>query len=161
MNLSEMASIGTILGKVPSGLFILTARQEDLETGMLASWVMQAGFEPPMVTVAVKQGRYVAEWLSAGKPFLLHVLGESHKSLLSHFGRGFEPGEPAFEGLKVTRTASGLPALADSLGYLECQPKGHVDSGDHRIFAAEIIAGTMNLEGEQPYVHIRRNGLKY
>jgi flavin reductase (DIM6/NTAB) family NADH-FMN oxidoreductase RutF len=161
MNQTELEIVGSVLGKVPSGLFILTARHEDQETGMLASWVMQAGFEPPMVTVAVKQGRYVTEWLSAGKPFLLHVLGESHKLLLSHFGRGFEPGEPAFDGLKVTRTASGLPTLADSLGYWECLPKSHVDSGDHRIFAAEIIAGTMYREGDQPYVHIRRNGLKY
>ncbi len=127
---------------------------------MLASWVMQAGFEPPMVSVAVKRGRYVEEWLSGGSPFVLNALGENHKSLLGHFGRGFEPGEEAFQGLNVVRTAGGVPALADTLGYLECRPQGHVDSGDHRVFLAEVTAGTLAQEGS-PYVHLRKNGLKY
>ncbi|MBI3469346.1 MAG: flavin reductase family protein, partial [Planctomycetes bacterium] len=35
--------IGPILGRLPSGVFILTARDGTDETGMLASWVMQAG----------------------------------------------------------------------------------------------------------------------
>src|SRR5689334_19879486 len=104
MSSSDVSAVAAVLGKVPSGLFILTVRHGDQETGMLASWVMQAGFEPPMVSVAVKQGRYVGEWLTAGTPFVLNALGETHKSLLSHFGRGFEPAEAAFSGLKVERT---------------------------------------------------------
>ena len=52
-------SIAPVLGRVASGIYILTIRNQDQETGMLASWVLQAGFEPPMVTVAVKKGRYV------------------------------------------------------------------------------------------------------
>ncbi len=160
MKSSDASAVAAVLGKVPSGLFILTIRREDQETGMLASWVMQAGFEPPMVTVAVKQGRYVGEWLTEGAPFLLNALGENSKALLSHFGRGFEPGEPAFDGLDITRTIDNLPALTDALGYLECKPKGHVDSGDHRIFIAEVIDGQMTKDSS-PYVHIRKNGLRY
>jgi flavin reductase (DIM6/NTAB) family NADH-FMN oxidoreductase RutF len=160
MSSNEVSAVAAVLGKVPSGLFILMVRHGDQETGMLASWVMQAGFEPPMVSVAVKQGRYVGEWLSAGSPFVLNALGESHKSLLSHFGRGFEPCEAAFNGLSVERTADGVPALADTLGYLECRPKGHVDSGDHRVFLAEVTGGKLASD-VPPYVHIRKNGLKY
>jgi flavin reductase (DIM6/NTAB) family NADH-FMN oxidoreductase RutF len=160
MSSNDVSAVAAVLGKVPSGLFILTVRSGELETGMLASWVMQAGFEPPMVSVAVKQGRYVGEWLSAGAPFVLNALGEAHKSLLSHFGRGFEPGEVAFSGLNVERTADGVPALAETLGYLECQPKGHVDSGDHRVFLAEVTGGKLASD-VAPYVHIRKNGLKY
>jgi hypothetical protein len=51
------------LGRIPSGLFILTARFEDQSTGMLASWVQQVSFDPPLVSVAVKKGRFVANWL--------------------------------------------------------------------------------------------------
>lgn len=153
-------TVAGVLGRVPSGLFILTIRHKDQETGMLASWVMQAGFEPPSVTVAVKQGRYVADWLAAGEPFVLNVLSEDAKRMLSHFGRGFEPGEPAFEGLNMTRTASNLPVLAEALGHLECRPSSNLDSGDHKIFLAEVIGGQMAVES-QPYVHIRKNGLRY
>lgn len=155
-----MSSFVPVLGRLPSGLFVLTVRYQGLETGMLSSWVMQAGFEPPMITVAVRQGRYVADWLTAGAPFVLNVLSEHQKSMLSHFGRGFEPGENAFDGVEILRSAAGDPVLADALGHLECQPKGHLDSGDHRIFLAEVTAGHLRTDAG-PIVHIRKSGMHY
>ena len=154
------SSLSDALGRIPSGLFILTARHDGHETGMLASWVMQAGFAPPMVTVAVKQGRYVASWLEAGAPFVLNLVPQGDKALLKHFGRGFEPGEPAFEGLELVRSSDDVPILAAALGHLACRPKGYIDSGDHRVFMAEITSGSLASEAE-PYVHVRENGLKY
>ncbi len=148
------------MGRVTSGIYILTIGQGDRATGMLASWVMQAGFEPPMVTVAVRKGRYVAEWLAAGEPFVLNVVGEAQKHLLRHFGKGFEPGEPAFEGVETRIADNGVPALADSLGYLQCEPVSHVDSGDHHIFLAKVTAGAM-LSDASPMVHIRKTGAHY
>lgn len=148
------------LGRVPSGLFILTAKHHDQETGMLASWVVQAGFEPPAVTVAVRRDRYVAEWLGAGCPFTLNIVPEDSKAFLKHFGRGFEPGESAFEGLNTSRCERGVVILNDSLGHLECETKGHLDSGEHRIFLAHVIGGRMNGTAN-PAVHIRKNGQRY
>lgn len=148
------------LGRVPSGVFILTVRHEEQETGMLASWVQQAAFQPPAVTVAVRQGRYVTDWLSAGAPLVLNLVAEGGHALLKHFGRGFEPGAEAFEGLSVSRTQRGVPFLADAAGYLECRPTSHIDSGDHRIFLAEVIDGRME-EDRSPMVHIRKSGAHY
>ncbi len=74
--MSNEQNLDPVLGRLPSGIFILTIGSGDRATGMLASWVMQAGFEPPMVTVAIKQGRYVGEWLAEGQPFVLNLVGE-------------------------------------------------------------------------------------
>ena len=149
-----------ILGRVPSGIFILTIGTGDAATGMLASWVMQAGFEPPMVSVAVRLDRYVADWLTRGEPFVLNLVGEGQKHILKHFGKGFEPGEPAFEGLDLGPTVAGVPALVDALGCLECEPVKHVDSGDHRIFLARVSRGSASRDGA-PMVHIRKSGAHY
>ncbi len=149
-----------VLGRVPSGIFILTVGSDDLATGMLASWVMQAGFEPPMVTVAVRRDRYVAEWLTNGELFVLNLVAEGQKHLLKHFGRGFEPGEPAFTGLDIRPTDSGPPALVDAIGILECVPEKHVDAADHRIFLARVATGFL-ANDERPMVHIRSNGAHY
>lgn len=128
---------------------------------MLASWVMQAAFEPPMVSVAVKQGRYVCDWLTAGEPFVLNLVGESQKQFLKHFGKGFQPGEPAFEGLEISHCARGVPILKEAIGHLECEPTSHFDSGDHRIFIAKVVRGKM-VDGEgKPMVHIRNSGARY
>ncbi len=150
----------TALGNVPSGIFILTARHNEQETGMLASWVMQAGFEPPAITVAVKKGRYIADWLSSMCPFVVNVLTDEQKNLLGHFGRGFEPDEEAFTGLTIHRTSNQVPVLAETIGYLECEVIGQIDSEDHHIFLAKVTGGGSN-EPAAPMVHIRKSGLHY
>lgn len=149
-----------VLGRIPSGLFVLAVRQESEETGILASWVMQAGFEPPMVSLALRKDRYVTEWLSAGLPFVLNVLAREQKSLIGHFGRGFARGEPAFEGLPLERTEQNLAILVGTLGHLECVPRNHLDSGDHRLFLAEVTGGRLQIE-EHPAVHVRKSGAHY
>ena len=156
-----------VLGRVPSGIYILTLREPSSadgpprETGMLSSWVMQAGFEPPMITVAVKRGRYVGDWLAAGAPFALNVVAEKQKSLLAHFARGFEPGQPAFDGLRIERDPRGVPLLVENtVGYLLGEPRQHVDTPDHRIFTAELIGGRL-LSHEAPMIHHRKSGAQY
>jgi flavin reductase (DIM6/NTAB) family NADH-FMN oxidoreductase RutF len=150
-----------VLGRVPSGIFVLTVGTGERSTGMLASWVMQAGFDPPMVSVAVKQGRYVGDWITAGQPFVLNLLGENSSNLMKHFSAGFEPGTPAFDGLAITHCARGVPIIKDALGHLECEPAGHVDSGDHRVFLAKIARGKLNDATVRPMVHVRKSGANY
>jgi flavin reductase (DIM6/NTAB) family NADH-FMN oxidoreductase RutF len=152
--------LAAALGRIPSGIFILTIGAGERATGMLASWVMQAGFAPPMVSVAVRRDRYIAEWLVAGEPFVLNLVGDGQKHLLKHFGSGFEPGEPAFDGLEVLPAENGAPALGDVVGRLECVPAGHIDSGDHRIFLARVTAGALGNDAP-PMVHIRKSGAHY
>ena len=139
----------------------MTIGRDERATGMLASWVMQAGFEPPCVTVAVKRGRYVAEWMAAGEPFVLNLVGEKQHQFLKHFGKGFEPGEAAFEGLDVEVAANGVPSLVGVVGRLECLPASHVESGDHVIFLATVTGGSLQSTDLPPMVHIRKSGGNY
>jgi len=157
--MNDEAEFQATLGRIPSGIFILTATHNGHRTGMLASWVMQAGFEPPAITVAVKHGRYVCDWLAAGRPFALNLVPESDKQLLKHFAKGFEPGQEAFDGLE-TQSLADIPVLAAAAGHLHCRPVGHVDSGDHRIFLAEVVGGRQTSD-EKPMVHIRKSGAHY
>jgi flavin reductase (DIM6/NTAB) family NADH-FMN oxidoreductase RutF len=159
--MTKQQSVDQVLGRIPSGIFILTVGTGPRATGMLSSWVMQAGFDPPMVSVAVKLGRYVCDWLSEGQPFVLNIVGESQTMLMKHFAKGFEPGEPAFEGLEIKHCARGVPILKDALGHLECEPVRHIDSGDHRIFLAKAVRGKLHDTDSTPKVHIRKNGARY
>lgn len=156
--------IGAVLGRIPSGIFILSARNErGDETGMLASWVQQAGFDPPSVTLAVNKQRYLHDWLVPGAMLGLSVVGETQKQFLGHFGKGFEPGAPAFQGLAVERTPADLPVLADALGWLEGSVHAAVDAGDHTVVVVRLTAAGAGdeLATQKPYVHIRKSGLGY
>ena len=153
-------SLAAALGRVPSGLFVLTARDGDRETGMLASWVQQCSFEPPQVTVALRKGRSVLDWLAEGRSFVLNVVPEGGKTLVAHFGKGFESGEPAFEGLEVAREGNIPPVLLASHAYLLCRVVAHLDAGDHTLVLGRVAAGAVLHDGK-PTVHVRKNGLKY
>lgn len=148
-----------MLGRVPSGLFVLAARHGGAEDAMLASWVMQAGFEPPMISIALRKERPLADWLATGTQFIVNLLSEDQAALVRHFSRERAVGT-ALNGVPLHRTAAGLPAIDGAVGYLECEPTGKIDSGDHHIFLARVLTGHLS-GGTRPMVHIRKNGLKY
>src|SRR5258708_9932172 len=96
-------SLVAALGRIPSGLFVLTFRHGKQETAMLASWIQQCSFEPPQIVIAMNETRFVLEWLKDGSPITVNILGEGQKDLMSHFGKGFESGQPVFDGIAVDR----------------------------------------------------------
>src|SRR3954447_12548724 len=129
------------LGRIPSGLYILTVEHGDRSTGMLASWVQQAGFEPPMLSVGIRRDRYVADWVAESSRFTLSQLALGSKALIRHFGRGFEPDAPAFEGVELRHDARGGPVLAGAMAFLDAEVAGELAAGDHRIFVARVRDG--------------------
>jgi flavin reductase (DIM6/NTAB) family NADH-FMN oxidoreductase RutF len=148
------------LGRVPSGLFILTARNGSDETGMLVSWVQQCSFEPPQISCCVRGDRDVLAWLTPEAPFTINILDEDQTDLLVHFGKGFDLGQPAFTGLDVERPGGAAPVLSDALAYLDCRVVSRHAVGDHALLIGRAVAGHVLGEGK-PMVHVRRSGLRY
>jgi flavin reductase (DIM6/NTAB) family NADH-FMN oxidoreductase RutF len=149
------------LGRVPSGVFILTATAEGRRLAMMASFVQQVGFQPPAVCVAVAKDRPLRAAVKTGHRFALSVLGEHDSPLLKKYARGVPPGADPFDGVNVQKTAAGAPYLTDALAYLDCQLL-HVAEygGDHDLFVARVVAGEVLKEGA-PFVHVRGSGAHY
>lgn len=148
------------LGRIPSGLFVLTIRRGDAETGMLASWVQQCSFEPPQISIALKRDREVWSWLTNGAAFTLNILDDSQTDMIGHFGRGFALTEPAFTDLPVDRPHGAAPVLSEALGYLLCRVSGRLNAGDHDLLIGQVAGGAMLSDG-QPMIHVRKNGSHY
>jgi len=164
------ASIAAALGRIPSGLFVVTWQSgapdgTKTDRGMLASWVMQGGFIPPLVTIAVGTSRDLLEAIDQCSPFVVNVLSESQRPLVARFGKPTTPGQDPFAGLRVERTPAGAAALVDAAAWLECRPLSQTGGGggslgDHVVVLARVEAAGTGAE-EQPLVHTRRNGLRY
>lgn len=152
--------LASALGRIPSGLFILTARQGESETGMLASWVQQCSFQPPRISLAIQPGREIVGWLTEGMLFTLNILDKDQTDMIAHFGRGFALGQPAFQGLEIERPDGIAPVLSEALAYLYCRVVSRYPAGDHDLFVSEVVAGRMLGDGH-PMIHIRKNGLHY
>ena len=158
---ATLEKLGKAIGRVPSGLFIMTARHEDRRTGMLVSWVQQVCFKPPMVSVAVAKGRSIMPLLSESRQFGLCQLPTDDRIFMRKFAKGVALGEDPFLGFDLIEdSVLGLPLLAGSAAYLECELTCHMDvEGDHDIFVGKVHAGDV-LQGE-PMIHLRETGLTY
>ncbi len=165
MSDSDLQSrLAPVLGRVPSGVFILVAGDgSGRRTGLLASWVQQASFEPPQVTIAVNKSRYLIEWLKSGSPVTLNQVSKGDNLLFRHFGKGFDPDADAFQGVDLIPANNGLVALSSALATMEGTVCGHVDAGDHRIFLVTITYAIVHKDLAQfePFVHVRKNGFSY
>ena len=113
MTESELAEVADALGRVPSGLFILTARhgRRDGRAGLLGATVRLRAAASDRVRA---QGRDVLAWLGDGAAVTVNVVGEGQKKFLSHFGKGFGLDEDAFAGLGVARREGEAPVLTEA-----------------------------------------------
>jgi len=113
-----------------------------------------------VVSVAVAPSRDLLVAIDRGIPFVISILGESQRGLLSKFGKPITPGDDPFAGLEVLRAAGGGAALAAASGWIECRGTGQTAAGDHVVVVAEVVGGDCG-SGEPPLVHVRKNGLRY
>lgn len=153
------AQIAQPLGLIASGGFVLTARDSGQSTGILVTWVQQAGFDPPTVTVAVKHGRSIEAMIGHSGHFVLNIIGEDSAKMYKHFGKGFTAAESAFEGLSVKTEAAGV-VVHDCIAHLGCKVISKVDTGDHTVFVGQVTGGAIHRNAK-PHTHTRLNGFNY
>jgi len=63
--------------KMTYGIYVLTSRADEAINGMIASWVSQVSYEPPLIMVAVHPKRYSHQLIEKGGSFVLHVVSSS------------------------------------------------------------------------------------
>ncbi|MFN9628844.1 MAG: diflavin flavoprotein [Cyanobacteriota bacterium] len=155
------------LGRLSGGLYVVTARQGEGETAragaMVASWVSQASFEPPGLTLAVAKDRAIEALLQVEDRFVLNILREdNHQPLLRHFLRRFPPGADRFAGVATLEgVAAGGPVLGDALAYLGCRVTQRMETADHWILYALVEEGNVADASAQTAVHHRKVGNHY
>jgi len=150
------------LGRVLGSLCVLTARRGALSGAMVASWVSQASFSPPGITVAVAKDRAVEQLLHNGNHFALNVLASGReKGLMKHFLQPFAPGADRFAGLEVTDGPHGQPLLQEALAWLEVQVCQRMECGDHWLIYGRVEHGALLDEQGRTAVHRRRSGAYY
>jgi flavin reductase (DIM6/NTAB) family NADH-FMN oxidoreductase RutF len=153
-------SLGRALGMIPSGIFIVTAARDSVRAAYVGSWIQQAAFEPPLITIAMNQHRPLLTLLEPGRGLAVHILGRRQAALYARFERGFSLAEDPFVGLEVDTAVTGAPILREAFAYLDCRVRTVIEAGDHRLILAEVLAGAVQPPGE-PMTYTRRSGFTY
>lgn len=138
----------TLLRKIPHGLFICGVKDGEELNGFTVSWVMQASFEPPLVTNCVRRDSGSHEMIKKSGIFALSFLEDGQKDLAAKFFKPKSRVGDKFEDVEFYEgAATGCPIIKDSLGYVECRVLGTVEQGDHTVYVGEVIAAGIHREG--------------
>ncbi|MEM6436318.1 MAG: diflavin flavoprotein [Cyanobacteria bacterium P01_D01_bin.115] len=156
------AEMEKALGRISSGLYIITAQKGDVSSAMLASWVSQASFKPLGLTVAVAKDRAIESLMQVGDTFVLNILEEgNYASLMKHFLKRFPPGGDRFAGIRTRPANNGSPLLGDALAYLECTVTSRMEVSDHWVVYCTIDEGKVSDPDGMTAVHHRKVGTYY
>ena len=155
-------SLEQAVGRIVGSLCIVTSKQEEVASAMLASWVSQATFSPPGLTVAVAKERAIESLMYPGSQFVLNVLAEGkHIGLMKHFLKPFGPAEDRFQGVEIETASDGSPILKDALAYLECRVENRMECGDHWLLYAIADSGKVLEANALTAIHHRKTGTHY
>ena len=150
------------LGRLSNGLYIVTAKKGDVTSAMLATWVIQASFEPLGMAIAVSKDRAIELLLHGGDRFVLNILEEGHyQPLMKHFLKRFPPGADRFAGIETYAAINGSPILAKALAYIECEVTSRLECSDHWIIYGTVQTGRVAKREGLSAVHHRKASNHY
>eukprot|EP00775_Hariotina_reticulata_P010362 gene10362-10520_t len=151
------------MGRVVGSMSVVVARDEDAVTAMLASWVSQASFDPPGITIAVRRDRAIDTMLQPSSKFAVSLVPESGvKNIMKAMSRPFAAGADRLADLETVESpVSGCPVLADAHATMDCSVVSRMEAGDHWIVYAQVEAGKLKNDAELTAVLHRKVGNHY
>ena len=165
-NIATMKSIDSnldkALGRLSGGLYVVTARDgeglERRQSAMVASWVSQASFSPPGITVAVAKDRAIESFMQVGCYFVVNILREdNYQNMFRHFLKRFAPGADRFAEVDIIENiAKGGPVLTESLAFLDCKVISRLETPDHWIIYGIVENGNVSDLSCKTAVHHRK-----
>ncbi len=151
-------TLGKAIGKIASGLYVVTTGSGEQKQGFLASWIMQASFEPPMLTVAVQKDRDILKLIEENKRFVVNVLSDSNSNLMGKFAK-YSPEQ--FQDVPAYENDHGV-VLKDTVAFMACDlVRVWSEGGDHVLLVGQIVDGEVMNADLQPWTHLRKNGFSY
>ena len=133
------------LGRMTHGIYVLTTGQGDDINGMIASWVCQVSYAPPLVAAAVHPSRYSHGLIEKTGAFVLHALEKDQAGLMGRF-KGPDPAAK-FDGLQWRPGRTGCPVLAECAAFLECRVRQRLSPGNHTLFIAGVVQAARLSDG--------------
>lgn len=127
------------VGRITGSLCVITTAQNNQHQAILTSWVSQATFSPPGITIAVskEQSNALAD---VGSPFVLNILKEG-RNVRRYFMRSLLPGEDRFAEVATHPASNGCLVIEDGLAFLECKVENRMECGDHWLIYASVDNG--------------------
>ncbi len=131
-------------GHMIYGIYVLTTKKDDAINGMIASWVTQVSYDPPLIMAAVHPNRYSHDMIVKSRVFGLHIIAQSQKDLLARF-KGPDPVKK-FSDIVWENGKTGVPVLQNCLAWFELQVQEQHQPGNHTLFIGKVVAAGLHSD---------------
>ena len=148
----------TALRMLTYGTYILTAASNKEICATTVTWVSQASFEPPMVSVCIKRESHTFHIVKESNRFILHLLSKEQKDFAGLFFKSTDCENGLING-QTFKMVDGLPVLELPPAYLVCNVLDVNEKGDHPLFLAEVKDAVVR-EDMDP-LELRKTGWSY
>ena len=152
------ASFRAALGRFATGVALVTADDGGAPLGLIVSSLTSVSLRPPLISFNPSRDSFTWSRMRRSGRFGVNVLGESHEAYV----RVAAPaGADRFGAVTWSRTPSGLPRLAGTIAFLECEIGAEHRAGDHsivvgRVLRAETAAGLPLLNWASEFARLSR-----
>ncbi|MEQ9096765.1 MAG: flavin reductase family protein [Phycisphaerales bacterium] len=139
--------------RLPTGLFLLSARHDSDRAGVLALGVHLCATEPMLICVPVRRGHRIEPLIRDSRAFAVCSVSPSDRAMRRRFERfpSAEEYHDPFDAVAVLTLESGAPILESSVLAFDCEVVRHVDmDADHELYIGRVIAARLNGEAPTP-----------
>jgi len=141
------------IGCRAAGAAIVTVEGSEGPVGFLAPSATHLTASPPTVTVSLDKKTSAGADLLAQKAFAINFLAVEGRGIFERFTMRDGPkGTARFEGLALSKLATGAPILPDIAGVLDCRLEEVIDRYGTYLIIGQIIAFE-NFKDRRPLVH--------
>lgn len=144
----DLAAKKTVLRMFTYGLYAVTSHAQGQVGAMTVNFLTQSAFEPPMVALAVQNEARSLRLIRASGTFAVNIFAAEHREQAGRLGRASAKLPNKLEGIAWHPGPRGNPVLEQALGFLECQVRAEVPSGDHTLIVAEVVEAGVLRDGE-------------
>jgi len=148
-----------ILNKIPYGLYIVGAKTKEGLTAIIANWVGQVSFDPPLVSVSIEYDSDMKSYIEESNYFSINMLQAGSTHFAKTFLKKSKPVATSVNGKEITLAKNGSPFLSDAIASLECKVLNSVGVGDHVMFVGEVIDGIWH--SDEQILTLKETGWKY
>ncbi|MBI5472807.1 MAG: flavin reductase [Ignavibacteriae bacterium] len=139
----------------PYGLFLVGANGAKGPTVIIATWVSQVSFDPPLVMISIEKESEIRFDIERSKHFSVNVLASGDKEIARSYLRPptSETHDELLFGL------GGSPLVKRAIAWLEASIVNSIDAGDHIVFIGKVTEA--KLIRQDSVLNLKDTGWKY
>lgn len=155
----EKATLNKVLNKIPYGLYIVGSKTEEGVAAIIANWMTQVSFNPPLIGVAIETDSDMRIHINRSKFFSLNFLPSGSVELAKPFLKKSKHVGLKLNNMNFTLSNQGTPFLEVAVDSFECKVVQSIPTGDHVFFIGEITDGLSRRE--HGILTLKETGWKY